>query len=99
SSWSSIAWGSRAGRESRDGAVDRGAAVLATLQADLVATMAKAGQRRSCGMGQPPRGGDQLIQPGALIALEQFDHPRDLRALTGRRRCWRRRCAPGRRQI
>ena len=35
--------------------------------------MAEAGQRGSCGMGQPPRGGDQLIQPGALIALEQFE--------------------------
>ena len=32
--------------------------------------MAKAGQRGSCGMGQPPRGGDQLFQPGALLALE-----------------------------
>ena len=46
--------------------------------------MAKAGKRGSCGMGQPPRGGDQLFQPGALLALEQFDHPRDLRALAGR---------------
>ena len=84
SSWSSIARGSRAGRESRDGAVDRGAAGFATLQADVVAAMAKAGQRGSCGMGQPPGGGDQLIQLRALIALEQFDHPRDLRALAGR---------------
>ena len=80
-------------------AVDRGAAGFATLQADVVAAMAKAGQRGSCGMGQPPRGGDQLFQPGALLALEQFDHPRDLRALAGRRRCWCGRCAPGRRHI
>ena len=28
--------------------------------------------------GQPPSGGDQLFQPGALIALEQFDHACDL---------------------
>ena len=48
---------------SRDGAVDRGAAGFATLQADVVAAMAKAGQRGSRGMGQPPRGGDQLFQP------------------------------------
>ena len=61
--------------------------------------MAKAGQRGSRGMGQPPSGGDQLFQPGALIALEQFDHACDLRALAGRRRCWRGRCAPGRRHI
>ena len=49
--------------------------------------MAKAGQRGSRGMRQPPSGGDQLFQPGALLALEQFDHPRDLRALAGRRSC------------
>ena len=42
--------------------------------------MAKAGQRGSRGMRQPTRGGDQLIQVGALIALEQFDHARDLGA-------------------
>ena len=46
--------GSRAGRESSDGAVDRGAAGFATLQADVVAAMAKAGQRGSRGMRQPP---------------------------------------------
>ena len=34
----------RAGCESCDGAVDRAAAGFATLQADLVAAMAKAGQ-------------------------------------------------------
>ena len=62
-----VAFGSRAGRESSDGAVDRGAAGFATLQADVVAAMAKAGQRGSRGMGQPPSGGDQLFQPGALI--------------------------------
>ena len=95
----SIAWGSRAGRESCDGAVDRGAAGFATLQADVIAAMAEAGQRSSRGMGQPPRGGDQLFQPGALIALEQFDHARDLRVLAGRRRCWCGRCAQGRRHI
>ena len=49
--------------------------------------------------GATTRGGDQLFQPGALIALEQFDHACDLRALAGRRRCWRGRCAPGRRHI
>ena len=38
--------------------------------------MAKAGQRSSRGVRQPPRGGDQLIQVGALIALEQFDQGR-----------------------
>ena len=54
-----------------------------TLQADVVAAMAKAGQRGSRGMRQPPSGGDQLFQPGALLALEQFDHPRDLRAFAG----------------
>ena len=88
-----------AGRESRDGAVDRGAAGFATLQADIVAAMTKAGQRGSRGMRQPPSGGDQLFQPGALIALEQFDHACDLRALSGRRRSWCGRCAPGRRHI
>ena len=41
----------------------------------------------------------RLFQPGALIALEQFDHACDLRALAGRRRCWCGRCAPGRRHI
>ena len=61
--------------------------------------MAEAGQRGSRGMGQPPRGGDQLIQPGALIALEQFDHARDLRALAGRWQCRRGRCTPVRRRI
>jgi len=61
--------------------------------------MAKAGQRGSRGMGQPPRGGDQLIQLRALIALEQFDHARDLRSLPGRRRSWRGRIVPGRRDI
>ena len=34
--------------------------------------------------GEPPSGGDQLFQLVALIALEQFDHARDLRALAGR---------------
>ena len=99
SSSGSVALGSRAGRESSDGAVDQGAAGFATLQADVVAAMAKAGQRGSRGMRQPSSGGDQLFQPGALIALEQFDHACDLRALAGRRRCWRGRCAPGRRHI
>ena len=65
SSSGSVAFGSRAGRESSDGAVDRGAAGFATLQADVVAAMAKAGQRGSRGMRQPPSGGDQLFQPGA----------------------------------
>ncbi len=46
--------------------------------------MAKAGQRGSRGMRQPTRGGDQLIQVGPLIALEQFDHARDLSALARR---------------
>ena len=82
----SVALGSRAGRESSDRAVDRGAAGFATLQADVVAAMAEAGQRGSRGMRQPPSGGDQLFQPGALIALEQFDHACDLRALAGRGR-------------
>ena len=46
-----------------------------------------------------PRGGDQLIQLRALIALEQFDHARDLRPLAGRRRSWRGHIVPGRRDI
>ena len=50
SSSGSVALGSRAGRESSDGAVDRGAAGFATLQADVVAAMAKAGQRGFAGM-------------------------------------------------
>ena len=78
---------------------DRGVAGFATLQADVVAAMAKAGQRGARGMRQPPGGGDQLFQLRALIALEQFDHPRDLRALAGRRRCWCGRRARGRRHI
>jgi hypothetical protein len=58
--------------------------------------MTEAGQRGSCSMGQPPRGGDQLIQPDALIALEQLDHARDLRALTERWPCRRGCCGAGR---
>jgi hypothetical protein len=45
--------------------------------------MTKAGQRGSRGMGQPPRGGDQLVQLRALIALKQLNHVRDLRAWRG----------------
>ena len=73
SSSGSVALGSRAGRERRDGAVYRGAAGFATLQANVVAAMAKDGQRGARGMRQPPGGGDQLFQLRALIALEQFD--------------------------
>ena len=61
--------------------------------------MAEAGERGSRRMGQPPGAGDQLFQLRALIAFEQLDHARDLRALAGRRRCWCGYCAPSRRHI
>ena len=51
-------------------------------------------------MRQPPSGGDQLFQPGALIALEQLDERMPMFVPSRRHRlCWRGRCAPGRRHI
>jgi hypothetical protein len=52
--------------------------------------MTKSGQRGSRGMRQPPRGFNKLIQPRALIALEQCDHAGDLGALAWHRRRSRR---------
>ena len=66
SSSRSIASQLRGECDGREGAVDRCAPVLATLQADVVAAMAKAGQRGSCGMGQPPRSWQQCRLPNAL---------------------------------
>src|SRR5277367_4394482 len=63
--------------------VDGGASVLAALQPDVIATMAKAGQSRARGVRQPARSDDQRLERRALVAPQQFDHASDLGPLPG----------------